>query len=329
MKIAKVIASRREQWQKLEGLCVRLEAGERSRMSAEALVEFSALYRSACADLALADANLLPPNTVQYLHRLVGRAHNQLYRSKGFDFAVWYDLLMRQVPRRVFSDICVQFAFVLFWGVFIFSAILASSKTLWPNYAENALSEEQISNMESMFSDPPGGRSGSADVQMAAFYIQHNTSIGLWCFVGGLLVVPGVLITSSNAVYLGAAFGYMARPDVPEGANFFHFVTAHGPFELTAIVLSAGAGLRLGMSWMKTNGLTRSASLRKTAPETMPVMGAAMALFFLAALIEAFLSPSAAPYPLKAFVALISSGLLAFYFIVLGFPRGEVEDAVG
>ena len=327
MKIAKVIASRREQWQKLETICVRLESGERSRMSAETLVEFSSLYRSACADLALADANLLPPNTVLYLHRLVGRAHNQLYRSKGFDFAAWYDLLIRQVPRRIFSDGCVQLAFVLFWGVFILSAILASSTTLWPDYAENVLSEEQISNMESMFSDPIGGRAGGTDVMMAGYYIQHNTSIGLRCFVGGLLVIPGILITSFNAAFLGAAFGYMARPDVPQGVNFFHFVTAHGPFELTAIVLSAGAGLRLGISWMKTNGLTRAASLRKTSIEAMPVMGAAMALFFLAALVEAFLSPSAAPYPLKAFVALISSGLLAFYFIVLGFPRGDQDAA--
>jgi uncharacterized membrane protein SpoIIM required for sporulation len=133
------------------------------------------------------------------------------------------------------------------------------------------------------------------------------------------------LITTFNAAFLGAAFGYMARPDVPEGVNFFHFVTAHGPFELTAIVLSAGAGLRLGISWMKTNGYSRTASLRITARQTMPVMGAAMILFFLAAIIEAFLSPSAAPYAVKAAVALISSGLLMFYFVVLGYPRGDVR----
>jgi hypothetical protein len=53
----------------------------------------------------------------------------------------------------------------------------------------------------------------------------------------------------------------------------------------------------------------------------MPVMGAAMVMFFMAALIEGFLSPSAAPYAVKIFVALLSSGLLAVYFIVLGFPN--------
>ena len=53
------------------------------------------------------------------------------------------------------------------------------------------------------------------------------------------------IITTFNAASLGAAFGYMARADVAAGETFFEFVRAHGPFELTAIVLSAGAGLRL------------------------------------------------------------------------------------
>ena len=98
-------------------------------------------------------------------------------------------------------------------------------------------------------------------------------------------------------------------------------MTAHGPFELTAIVLSAAAGLRLGIGWIYTQGLTRGASLRKTATEAMPLMGAAMLMFFLAALIEGFVSPSALRYPIKAAVALISSGFLTAYFVVLGFPH--------
>jgi uncharacterized membrane protein SpoIIM required for sporulation len=79
--------------------------------------------------------------------------------------------------------------------------------------------------------------------------------------------------------------------------------------------------LRLGWSWVSTGGLTRVASLRKTAREAMPLMGAAMILFFLAALVEGFLSPSPLPYLLKATVAVLSSGLLLFYFVVLGYPR--------
>ena len=55
----------------------------------------------------------------------------------------------------------------------------------------------------------------------------------------------------------------------------------------------------------------------------MPIIGAMMVLFFMAALIEGFLSPSSAPYWIKAVVAILSSGALTFYFIILGFPRNE------
>jgi uncharacterized membrane protein SpoIIM required for sporulation len=136
-----------------------------------------------------------------------------------------------------------------------------------------------------------------------------------------LLIVPGLYETLSNALILGAAFGHMARPDIVQGKNFFEFVTAHGPFELTAIVLAAGAGLRLGVGWLKTNGLTRRASLLRAAETAMPLMGISMLLFFFAALIEGLLSPTTAPYAVKAGVAVLSSGMLMFYFVVLGFPR--------
>jgi uncharacterized membrane protein SpoIIM required for sporulation len=260
---------------------------------------------------------------VQYLHRLVGRAHNQLYRSRKFEWSKWAHTLLLEVPQTIFRDRCVQIMFCVFWGLFILSAWLAYSKTAWPDFAEQVLSADNIQKLEEMYKDPIDGtrRGGNENMMMAGFYTQHNTSIGLQCFTWGLLVVPGMLVTIFNAITLGASFGYMARPDVIEGENFFHFVTAHGPFELTAIVLSAGAGLRLGLSWMMPGGLTRLSALVQTGRQVLPVMMSAVVMFFLAALIEGFLSPSGAPYWVKVTVAIISSSLLAFYFVVLGFPR--------
>jgi uncharacterized membrane protein SpoIIM required for sporulation len=322
MKVAEILENRRRNWHALERLCDEMENRHKKSLGAASVSRFAELYRAACADLALADSYRLPQNTVHYLHRLVGRAHNQLYRSRVFDYSTWGRMLLLEVPRRIFHDRCVQLVFCLFWGVFIVSACLAAAPQVWPDYAEQVLSADLITMMETSFQDPLGGRNSAVNSMMASFYIYNNTGIGLKCFAGGLLVIPGILMTLFNAAFLGAAFGYMARPDVPQGVNFFEFVTAHGPFELTAIVLSAGAGLRLGMSWLNTEGLTRVSSLRKTAREAMPLMGAAMILFFLAALIEAFLSPSSLPYAFKATVAVLSSGMLLFYFVVLGYPRG-------
>jgi uncharacterized membrane protein SpoIIM required for sporulation len=72
---------------------------------------------------------------------------------------------------------------------------------------------------------------------------------------------------------------------------------------------------------MMPGELSRYANLRKTAKQMLPVAMAALLMFVMAALIEGFLSPSSMPYWSKALVAIVTSGLLAFYFIVLGFPR--------
>lgn len=327
MKVVELLERRRQNWQELERYCDRI--GSLSALNTVEISRFSALYRAACADLALSNSYQLPENTVQYLHKLVGRAHNQLYRSKQFDINAWAKVLLEDVPQRIFNDRCVQLMFIFFWGFFILSAWLAYSKTAWPEFAEETIPKEMMENMLEHFKDPIDGskRDGDMNLKMAGYYIEHNTGIGLQCFVWGLLVVPGLYITAKNAVWLGAAFGYMARSDVPQGENFFHFVRAHGPFELTAIVLSAGAGLRLGMAWIMPGQLSRSASLQKNGAEMMPVMSAAMLMFLFAAIIEGFLSPSAAPLWVKSGVCLLSSALLAFYFVVLGFPRRLLNAA--
>jgi hypothetical protein len=74
-------------------------------------------------------------------------------------------------------------------------------------------------------------------------------------------------------------------------------------------------------------------SLRAAGRESVPAIMVAVVLFMLAAFIEGFISPSGLPYTIKAFVAALSSGLLMFYFIVLGQPEparggGPETDAV-
>src|SRR5262245_49218146 len=119
MKVAQLLEMRRKNWQELESLCAQMALTGKRKLGAATVTRFATLYRAACADLALADAYQLPPNTVQYLHRLVGQAHNQLYRSRALDFALLSKMLLYDAPQRIFNDRCVQLAFVLFWGVFI------------------------------------------------------------------------------------------------------------------------------------------------------------------------------------------------------------------
>lgn len=358
MNVAKILQQRRSSWDELERLCDAMQlrgraekkskkpsaAADRSDATgpaatgdktgfdgplgidgnqAPAIVKFASLYRSACADLALATAYQMPPSTEAYLQRLVARAHNQLYRSESFAPKTWSKTIFEDAPQRIFADRCVRLAAITFFGLFVLAMLMARNESRFPGFAESVVGADQLRQVEEMYREP---LNGSLDhyVSAAAFYIKHNTGIGLVCFGLGILVLPCLFQLAFNAVVLGATFGYMARPDVDGSENFFHFVTAHGPLELTAIVLAAAAGLKLGVGLFWTKGLTRIDSVRLAAIDALPVIAASACLFVLAAMTEGFLSPSPLPYLLKCGWAIFSSGMISFYFVVLGFPRDGV-----
>ena len=322
MKVAERIARRQVHWRELEKLCT--EDQKTLRKNAEKLVRFSELYRSACADLALAESHQLPPQTIDYLHRLVAVAHNQLYRSTKYQWQNWFKILFEDTPRAIFCEPCIHFCFVVFWGLFLTSAYLAYENSAWPAFAAEVVGEETLEFVEESYRGF-GGRDFTGNSTMTGFYILNNAGIGLSCFVSMLFLIPGFVTLSSNAVQLGAVFGYMFRPDLGDASiHFKTFVTAHGPLELTAIVISAGAGLKIGLSWLVTNGLSRADSLVKTARQALPIVMCAVVLFCMAALIEGFISPTPEknmPWWVKGSVSAFTTLMLMFYFVILGYPR--------
>ncbi len=322
MKVAALLEKRQEQWKELEAFC----AEKKSELHKDPvkLARFSELYRSTCADLALSESYNLPPQTSEYLHRLIAVAHNQLYRSSKFQWQTWYRVIFEDTPRAIFHEPCVHFCFIVFWGLFISAGYLAYENTIWPDFANDVVGEKNLEMFEEMYSDF-NGRGAGANSQMAGFYIFNNAGIGLSCFVSMLLLIPGFVTLTTNAMFLGAVFGYMFRPDLGDASvNFKMFVTAHGPLELTAIVLSAGAGLKIGLSWLITGGISRLDSLKKTAREALPIAMCAVILFCMAAFVEGFISPTPEkymPWWVKGCVSVFTSLMLMFYFVILGFPR--------
>lgn len=321
VELTKILAAKRPLWQELDRLCAALANPIRRRsLPAETIIRFSSLYRAACADLALADAYHFPPETVRYLHQLVGRAHNQLYRAKSFDVRAWFVELFVVLPRRLAADRILWLAFALFFGVFLLSAF---GGFVNPDFAREVVGADHLTGIESSFSAAPRGRDFTIDVGMAGFYVFNNATIGLRCFVFGLFWgVGGLYETMFNAIVLGAVFGHMAASE--NAKNFFEFVAGHSAFELTAVVLSAAAGIRLGFSLVFTQGYSRTDSLRLAGRLAMPMVGLAVLLFVGAAMIEAFVSPADVSPLLKASVGAGTAVMLAAYLIL---PRWLGDDA--
>ncbi len=326
MRVVDRLAQREQSWRELESIIDRVNKEGLSRVSADDVVRLGELYRAACTDLMLAEAHDLPRDTIAYLHGLVGRAHNTVYRARGFKFSDWGRALFFAAPRQIRNDPALRIAAAAFFGSFLVCALLAAGRE---EFAPKVVGRQVIAQLEMMYSQPIGAERkdqlGRSDSMMFGFYIQHNASIGLRCFALGLLLGLGTIYELlSEGMILGTMFGHMAR--TPYAGNFFTFVTGHAVFELSAIVLSGAAGLRLGYGLIDTKGETRIASLRREAKNALPMVGAAVVLFVFAAFIEGYVSPSSLPYAAKAGVAAGSAVLLAAYLVFGGRERrAEVQ----
>lgn len=319
MKVADQIANRTPEWKKLEADLRWFRAGNKN--DPERIAEFARRYRSVCGDLSLAIAMRWPATTTQYLHELVADAHTHLYRAETFRITRWGRTLLVDVPRRILRDPCTWISFLVFWGLFGGAMLAGMTRD---DFAEAVVGRESLEHVEDMYAKPmESGLFEDSRTAMTGFYLFNNAGIGLRCFASGIFLGVGSLLTLAfNAIFLGAIFGHMIQS--PSSSNFLTFVTAHGPFELTAVVLSGAAGLRLGWAIIDTKGWSRIESLRRTAPRALEIAGVATILFLFAAYIEGQISPSELPYSFKALTALVCTALLLGYVVVLGIrARGE------
>lgn len=325
MKISEIIERRTPDWRELESDLSWMRNRRRSELDSARVAAFARRYRAVCSDLSLAISMRFPEGTTRYLHQLVAEAHTQLYRSESFRIGNWLTSLFVEVPSRILRDPCTWIAFFLFWSLFLGSLAAAA---LRPDFAVAVVGDSTLSNMDSMYAQPIGEKAeADSRAVMTGFYVFNNAGIGLKCFASGIFLGVGSLITLAfNAIFLGAIFGHMLTS--PAADNFRNFVTAHGPFELTAVVLSAAAGLRLGWAILDTKGWSRAESLRRTGPRTLEMAGVATILFLLAAYIEGFFSPLNIAYEYKIVMAIGTSLILIFYIGILGFNnRGRRTDA--
>ncbi len=301
------LKQRQADWQELEQIC-SIANRVTHRPTAEMVCRLSELYRAACADLALAEAQQLSPEVIDYLHRLVGQAHNLLYRHPQGLPRQWLRAIFIEVPAYAVREKMIWLAFGVFWGLFLLTGFLARQSE---TFAEAVVGQELLDAIEDMYS-----RSFSDEyptLVAVGFYIMHNIGIALQCFASGMLfVLPGLFILVFNAVTLGTVFGHMSV--AAQADTFFEFVTGHGPFELTGICLAAGCGMRLGFSLLEAGELTRLASLRFAARQVAPVLFVACCFFVLAAIIEGLVSPSATPVKIKEWIATLSTLVLVIYF---------------
>jgi uncharacterized membrane protein SpoIIM required for sporulation len=122
-----------------------------------------------------------------------------------------------------------------------------------------------------------------------------------------------------NGLVTGTVVGYVERSGHAE--NILTFMCGHSPFELTAIIIAGGAGMRMGYALLGTSGRTRLGALRAVADDLISLILGAAFFLLIAALVEGWWSPSSLPSPIKWGFSALMTVLVAAFLLFYGRPR--------
>jgi uncharacterized membrane protein SpoIIM required for sporulation len=305
------------EWQKLEA-ALQILLGERKATRDQKKTlrgeEIAALYRRACEHLALARARSYPAYLLDRLERLTADAHQVIYQRRELGIGHLRRIFATDFPRAVRAHAAyVWLAALVFYLPGIIIGVLVYFN---PEFILSMVDAEMAASFEEMYSTSAEslGRQRDADTDwiMFGYYISHNIGISFQCFASGLFASVGSLFfLAYNGAFIGAIAGYLTERGL--SATFWSFVATHSSFELTAIVLSGAAGIRLGHALLAPGPRSRSQSLVVAARETSVIVYGVIAMLVIAAAIEAFWSsatwlPPALKYSVAAacWVAVLS-----------------------
>ncbi|MCG4454243.1 stage II sporulation protein M [Pseudomonas sp. MMS21-TM103] len=304
-------------WQAFAGQLDALERGKADRQQCKG---FAAAYRRLCQQLALAQARGYSNHLVEQLQQLVLRGHQQFYRHRSPLGAQLIGFILAGFPRLVRAEWrCVLIASLVFFGSLLTMGVLVY---LFPELVYSLVDPQQVASMEQMY-DPDarrlgrfGERHSADDWLMFGFYIMNNIGIAFQTFASGLLFGLGSLFfLLFNGLMIGAVAGHLTQ--IGYGETFWSFVIGHGAFELTAIALAGGAGLKLGGALLAPGRLSRGEALRLAAGRSVRLVGGVIVFLLLAAFIEAYWSSMTFATPTVKYVVGAGLWLLVLSYLLL------------
>ena len=251
--------------------------------------DFPAAYRRLCQQLGLARRRGYSPQLVARLQELMQRGHAVMYRPPLPRWRRAFEFFLADMPRLVRAESGVMWAALALFAIPLLASFIAVQ--VKPELIHTLLNVQQVAEYEAMYDPalPKLGRDAESDLAMFGHYIMNNISIGLRTFASGLLAGLGpALALAVNGFMIGGVAGHLQLSG--HGDPFWRFVVGHAAFELTAIVIAGGAGLRLGLDLIAPGRRRRIDALVEGGRRGAWLCLGVFAMLLVAAFIEAFWS---------------------------------------
>jgi len=292
-------------WAELDELLARA-----TRLNGADILRLGGLYRATAADLAYARRRFAGDPLVAGLERRVLRARAVVYAERPRRSSV-----LAFVTRGYWRRIAERPALVaLAWALLLAPAVAA---LLWglddPGAALGLIPHE----LQAAAEPPTAGRDyGFAKgTAFAAQVMTNNIQVGFLAFAGGLTFgALTVLVVLFNGLQLGAVAGVAIGAG--NGGALLRVLSAHGPLELTCIVVDAAAGLRVGWALVHPGYRSRGGALVQEARAAVEIALGTVPWFVVCGLAEGFLTGPG--IPLAGEVAIGGVLFALFWGLVLG-----------
>lgn len=288
MDYAAFLAIRERSWKEFEDRLAEAQARPRA-IGYEDLEFLAVRYRQILHDSGLANARFPGTGVARRLGRLAVLATRLLHQeprdSSGSFLRFWTDRFPRAFRRNLPNTLAAVFLFLLGAAFGLGLAVVQPSiatAVLGPD-AVAGLSDGRLWTESFVRSVPPSISSSAI--------ARNNLSVALIGWAGGALAGIGALyILLMNGFLLGAVFGVTLHYSLAD--RLLEFVAAHGPLEITLILVTAAAGLRMGRAIVEASDLLRRTALRTAARDALVILFGCLPWFVPLGLIEGFLSGS-------------------------------------
>jgi len=270
----------------------RLAAAQRraSSIDYDDLEELAFQYRQLLHDHALAAARFPGTAIARRLHALVLRATHWLQRDPGDHLPSPVRFVNQTFPRAfrkqrsLIALSAVLFALGGLVGVCLTAAEPAIASVFLGPDAIDGLREGRIWT-ESIFAVTPGS---VASTRIAT----NNMAVAMTGWAGGALAgLFGIYVLVLNGLMLGAVVTVTMHYSM--APSLLDFVAAHGPLEITLILVSTAAGLAIGRAIVVAGDRPRAERLREASRGSLVVLLGCLPWIVLSGFVEGFISPAA------------------------------------
>lgn len=267
-------------------------------------------------DLGYARTYYPQSKVTQYLNGLASKIYLGIYKNKREDRSRLITFWTTELPLVVSNHHkALLYSFLIFT---VFALMAAFSAAQDQTFVRGILGDAYVEMTESNIAkgDPFGVYKSTDRLTMFFTIALNNIKVAFMVFLGGIFASIGTIwLLFENGMMLGSFQTFFFMKNL--GWQSVLVVWIHGTLEISAIIISGGAGLILGNSILFPKTHKRIDSLKRGARDGMKLMIGLVPVFIAAAFLEGFITRySSMPKAISIAILISSLAFIIWYFII-------------